>query len=272
MYKSIKTVFDKDGNISGSLLSFLESQPGIILFLDYDGTLVPIKQSPALAVLSPEKKDLLKLLVKKKKIKVALVSGRSHQDLKSLIKIPGITLVSNHGFRISTGNLNWVHPELKAFLPSLRKISRLLKEELNLFTGTIVEDKTYTSTVHFRNVEKQFIPALKKVIRESVKKYPVKFSLTKGKKIIEVRPAIEWNKGKAVLKLLSIFRNQSKKYGIIYIGDDKTDEDAFGILNDKAITIRVGRSNNSLAKYFLRNSKEVQLFLNKIESLNSIRS
>lgn len=272
MLKSPKYLFEKNENIWGYLYNIINSHRGIILFLDYDGTLVPIKKTPSLAVLSPTIHELLIRLAKKRNLKLVLVSGRSHSDLKSLVRIQNILMVTNHGFRISSEKITWVHPGLKKMLPSLNKFSLLLKRELNNFSGAVVENKKLTLTVHFRNVENHLMPILKNNIYKLLQKYSNKLITTLGKKVIEVRPKIEWNKGKAVLKVLTMIRNREKKYCVIYIGDDKTDEEAFEILDDKAITIRVGWSNNSHAKYYLKNPREVQLFLNKIESLNSIRS
>ncbi|MHB8904681.1 MAG: trehalose-phosphatase [Melioribacteraceae bacterium] len=265
---SPKSLFDNNGKIPSALLDILESHKGIILFLDYDGTLVPIKQTPSLAVLPKSMNELLNRLANKRKIKTVLISGRSHSDLKSLIHIQNIMIVSNHGFRISAKKTNWVHHKLNKYLPSLKKIARSIKKELNNFAGALVEDKELTLTVHFRKVENHSVPSLKKIIFGLVHKHPDKFITTLGKKVIEVRPNIDWHKGKAVLKILTMFRNHNKKYSVIYIGDDKTDEDAFEVLHD-AITIRVGHKNNSLAKYYLNNIREVQLFLNKIESLKA---
>ena len=82
--------------------------------------------------------------------------------------------------------------------------------------------------------------------------------------VLEVRPAMDWNKGKAVLYLLG-----KKKALPVYIGDDVTDIDAFRAVKGKGASIFVGSSRRNVgADYFLRDTKEVELFLRKLVSLS----
>jgi trehalose 6-phosphate phosphatase len=265
-YKSPKYLFDKGIKISSILKT---AKNGIILFLDYDGTLVPIKRIPSLAVLPQDMFDLLDRLCRKSKIRLVIVTGREHSDIKNLLPVRNIMIVSNHGFRISDKSIKWIHPELKIILPSLKKIYGLLNIILKDISGILIENKKLTLSVHFRNVANSLVPGIRKIINEIVQKFPDKLILTKGKKVIEVRPNIDWNKGKAVLKVLDLIQNNINKKSIIYIGDDKTDEDAFGILKKCAVTIRVGSSKYSLANYYVKDTAEVQIFLNKIDMINN---
>ena len=267
-----KYLFKQHERIWTQLYKTIKSHHRIILFLDYDGTLVSIKKTPSLAILPYTIREQLQRLAEQHNLSLVLITGRSHSDIKNLVRIKNITIVSNHGYQISIGKKKWIHPEVKSFLPLLKKISQSLMESLKPFPETLVEDKEITLTVHFRNEEKRSVPLVKKIVSKVVQTYSKSFKTTTGKKIIEVRPNIEWNKGRAVLKVLTMLRFQKNKYTIVYIGDDKTDEDAFKMLRHKAITIRVGRSRNSQAEYYLRNPHEVQEFLDKIELMNSRRS
>ena len=236
----------------------------IILFLDYDGTLVPIKKTPQLAVLPQSTLMILKHLTKNKRLKLVIVSGRSHSDLKRLIRISKITIISNHGFEISGNNIKWINPGIKKILPSLKMITKTLKKEFKNIEGTIIENKKLTITVHFRNVKPRSIFRIKKIVDAIVQEHSGELISTLGKKIIEVRPNIDWNKGHAVVKILTHFQKKKTNDVAIYIGDDKTDEDAFFYLNQNAITIRVGKSKNTLAKYHVKNTREVNMLLNEI--------
>jgi len=94
-----------------------------------------------------------------------------------------------------------------------------------------------------------------------------KVVLAEGKKVWEIRPPTEWNKGRTVLWLLgSVARSSEKSVLPVYLGDDVTDEDAFGVLKNDGITIRVTdvSSAPSKAKYRLRSPDEAYGFLNKI--------
>ncbi len=272
IFKTPKYLFGKNGKISERLCNSIGSGNRIILLLDYDGTLVPIKKTPSQAVLPKATLDLLRHLNKKSNVKLVVVTGRAHSDIKNLLPLRKILIVSNHGFQISGEEIKWLHPELIKDIPYLKDIYKSLKKELKNISGIMVEDKKLTLTIHFRSVENRSISVIRKTTDKIMQKYPSKFILTKGKKIFEVRPNINWNKGKAVQKILEMILNQKNKPNIIYIGDDKTDEDAFRILSNNAITIRVGRSKVSFAKFYVNNTHDVKVFLNKIDSLTSIRS
>jgi len=243
----------------------------IVLFLDYDGTLVPIKKHPALAIISIKQINILKSLTKRFNVIPILVSGREYSNIKKLVPIKNLIIASNHGFRITNGRENWIHPKVKALVPEIKKILRTLKSKLKSFPGAMVEDKKITITVHYRNAKISSVPAIKEIVEEIIKPGSPKLKLTEGKKIFEIRPNIHWNKGEAVTRILKIERLRKKKGIIVYIGDDKTDEDAFKKLDGRGITIRVGYSGNSSAKYFVKSTNEVQKFLETIESVNNIK-
>ncbi len=92
--------------------------------------------------------------------------------------------------------------------------------------------------------------------------------VTQGKKVFEVRPNVEWDKGKAALRIIELV-DPKKELMPFYIGDDRTDEDAFLALGDKGITILVsGELKESHAKFFLKNVREVETFLRKLIGKN----
>ena len=93
--------------------------------------------------------------------------------------------------------------------------------------------------------------------------YPGKLLLSSGKKVIELRPNLCWNKGDAAAKAVELF-GRDKRPLVIYAGDDATDEDAFRALARRAVTIRVGRKGNTRAKYYLRSTKEMMAMLKEL--------
>lgn len=245
----------------------------IILCTDYDGTLVKIKKTPSLAILSKPRFELLKRLADNSNINLVIVSGRSHNSLNSLVPIKNVTIISNHGFRISSAQFNWIHPGVSKIFNTMRRVYPILKCELNIFEGVFVEDKEITLTLHYRNVNSNLIRGIKTKVNEIIKQYSKNLKITTGKKILEIRPDIAWNKGLAVNKFLAGNQLEKDKNLIIYIGDDKTDEDAFGILHDKALTIKVGKSKNTSAGYYLLNVNDVYKLLKLMETIrnNGIR-
>ena len=249
----------------------LRTAPHCILFLDYDGTLVPICKEPTLARLSSETKRLLKDLSSKPFLSVGVISGRSLGEIRKMVGVRDIFYGGNHGFEIFFKNRVWTHPELEGFTPRLKKVVRELRNSTRGIKGIIVEDKKFTASIHYRNVTAQSPSSILAIITEVLAPYPDAFTVARGKKVFEIRPLVEWDKGKAVERLTELLSIKSKLIRI-YIGDDQTDEDAFRVLGKSDITIRVGAKKGSRARYYLRGSGEVVTFLKMLHEESGGRS
>jgi trehalose 6-phosphate phosphatase len=243
----------------------------VMLFLDYDGTLVPIAAAPDKAVISKEARDLLNELSKNRGCTVAVISGRSLKDIKSAVGLKNIIYSGNHGLEIDGPKLKFKSVVPSGFKEIVRKIKLDLIERLAHVKGVLLEDKGYTLGVHYRLVNKEDTHLVKTAFHEAVIYYLAgnKIKINKGKMMLEVRPPMEWNKGKVVLWLLARQEFALKDSGIfpIYIGDDVTDEDAFAALKNKGMTVFVGSSGKSGARYYLKGHKEVLKLLRKVLEL-----
>lgn len=237
---------------------------GAILLLDYDGTLSPIVQAPELAVLPADTAALLRSL--SKFFKVAVISGRSLINVKKLVGLKGIYYAGNHGLEIDGPGAKLIRHEAKLARPVITEICEKLQEGVRGIKGAIVEDKGLTASVHFRLVKGEGLRRLKSIFRDTVEPF-VNTGLvrvTSGKKVFEIRPNVDWNKGKAAVWIINSV-DPNGKLVPIYIGDDRTDEDAFLALKKKGITILVTKNpRKSNAKFFLRNVGEVKIFLRKL--------
>lgn len=226
----------------------------IFLFLDYDGTVTPIVDSPDKAILSEEMRSLIIRL--KEIIPVAIVSGRTLHDIKQRVNIEKMIYAGNHGAEIWDGNKLVVGQQLSDSKKALKKIIRELKEALSCVQGVMVEDKGVTASIHFRMVNTQNLGRLFDIFWSIADSYKGLFRITSGKKVFEIRPYGIWNKGDAVKW---IWKNFGKKRFPIYVGDDTTDEDAFKVIKGKGIGICVGRSPE--ADYYLETQEEVRMLL-----------
>ncbi len=240
------------------ILEKLKGRKNIFLFLDYDGTIVPIKKKPQLAKLHPKRRELLKRI--SKRIPLAVVSGRSLQEIKNLLKIKKIPLIGNHGLEIWCKGKAWIHPMAIKTKNILGKKLKRIEEKVSHLRGVIVEDKGLSGSIHYRLLKPEFYENLKSIVEEEVGKSGGKLKIRKGKKVIEIRPNINWDKGKGINKLISLM-NLKRNFLKIYIGDDETDEDAFRVLGEREITVLVGRKKDSFAKFRLKNVEEVWAFL-----------
>lgn len=243
------------------ILKKLEGIRNIILFLDYDGTIVPIKKKPELARLNPMRRNLLKKIAMK--IPVSVISGRALSEIKELVKLKGISLIGNHGYEILCKGKLWLHPEAIKLKKILRKTLKRIELRSKNLKDVLIEDKGLSGSVHFRLLKSELKEKIKKIVEEEVKKADGKMEIRKGKKVLEIRPKIDWDKGKGVEKLLSL-SDVKDDFLKIYIGDDETDEDAFKIFGDRDIAILVGRRKNSSAKFRLKNVNEVWNFLKEL--------
>ena len=236
----------------------------IYLFLDYDGTLTPIVARPELANLPRNVKSLLLKLIRNPVISIAIISGRSIKQLKQKIKIKDIVLAGNHGLEIELPTLKFIHPLAKKCRPSLKQIKDKLIRIARPVKGTFVEDKELTLSIHFRLAKEKDIKKLKQHIYTAINPYirHKRIKVTHGKKVLEIRPPVRWDKGSLAGYLLRIKKSKARKALPIYIGDDKTDESAFRVLRKKGITVFVGRPNAaSNAEYYVKNTEEVFKFL-----------
>lgn len=230
----------------------------LILLLDYDGTLTPIVSRPELAVLSDDMRNVLKRIAKR--YPLAIISGRSLDDVRDMVNVDGIYYAGNHGFEI-TNDVKLVNPDAEKIKPVINEICRKMQKRLIHIKGSIVENKGLTASVHYRMVSNDDFIELEKIFDEVAASYVKdrKIRITKGKKVFEIRPNIEWDKGKAVEFVIDAI---GKKGTPVYIGDDRTDEDAFTILKDKGITVLVSEKiKETNAEYYLRNVDEVKIFL-----------
>lgn len=234
------------------------------LFCDFDGTLARIARTPELAHLEKKNHDILRNLATNKKFRIAVISGRSIEQLKGMVHIDRLYYAGNHGLEISGPLLDFRHSGAVRRIKLLKIIASELQSSLKSVPGVIVEDKGLTVSVHYRRVK----PSLRRIVVKTVEKTAAGYDglkLTTGKMIVEVRPRVKWHKGLAALKLLNAL---GKRGNVIYIGDDTTDEDAFRSLKGN-ITIRVMHKRvKTSARYYLRTVGEVWRFIGLLSRIN----
>ncbi|MCG8431225.1 MAG: trehalose-phosphatase [Candidatus Omnitrophica bacterium] len=236
----------------------------LVLFLDYDGTLTPIVDKPEKAVIPAHTRKILKELVACGAGTVAVVSGRALADVKRAVGVNGIIYAGAHGMELSGPKLKFQKQVPPAYKKVYAALKSRLHEGLKKFKGAFVEDKGTVLTVHYRLLNRRRETKLKTFFRETVLPHVAagQVCVKTGKKVLEVKPAMEWDKGKVVLWLLARKRFSSRHALLpVYIGDDVTDEDAFKALGSKGLTIFVGTRRKSHAAYYLKSYAEVQVFL-----------
>jgi trehalose 6-phosphate phosphatase len=221
-----------------------------ILFIDYDGTLAPIAGRPESAHMPLDVRRALMKAVRHPAWTVSIVSGRRLEDVRSRVGVPNLVYAGNHGFEIEFPfQPKFVHPAAKIARPLIRDICDRIRLETAHLPGVLVEDKFYTMSLHTRLAsptnERRAHLALMHAARLPLRRKEI--VIRRGKKVLEVRPAARWDKGKAVATIMEAVEAPVLP---VYLGDDNTDEDAFRALRHGGVTIRVGKGETN-AQFFI---------------------
>lgn len=233
----------------------------LAVFLDYDGTLTPIVSRPDQAVLTDSTRAILRTLAAK--IPVAILSGRELKDVRERVDIDRIVYAGSHGFDIA-GPRGLRRQEATEFLPALDVAEKELREKLAGIAGALLERKRFSIAAHYRNVNESDVPKVERAVNEVATRHR-ELGRMDGKKVYELLPGIDWDKGRAVLWLLETPGLERAKVHPIYIGDDRTDEDAFRALGQRGVGILVSEEPRpTAASYSLKDPTEVEGFLREL--------
>ncbi|XP_057489826.1 probable trehalose-phosphate phosphatase D isoform X1 [Actinidia eriantha] len=276
----------------------------IVMFLDYDGTLSPIVEDPDRAFMTHEMREAVRDAAKY--FPTAIVTGRCRAKVSSFVRLSQLYYAGSHGMdikgpakgnkyrKVSTnrltnlinqkqffkkfvfsdeffgliqGNQAVLFQPAREFLPMIDEVYKALLEKTKSTPGAKVENNKFCVSVHFRCVDEKSWNALAEQVRSVLNDYP-KLRLTQGRKVLEIRPTIKWDKGKALEFLLeSLGYANSDEVFPVYIGDDRTDEDAFKVLRDRGQGFGILVSNipkETNASYSLQEPSEVMYFLRRL--------
>lgn len=252
----------------------LKATEHALLLCDYDGTLVPIVERPELATLPERVRQLLREIARQRQFTIGIISGRGLTDLKEKVSIKGIIYAGNHGLEIEGPGLGFVNPVAEEMRPVFRLIHGVLDKAMAPIRGVFVENKGLTISVHYRMAEESKAEEVGNIFERVIAtaRSLGKVRITSGKKVYEVRPGVDWDKGKAIALLISRYGKSKTEKGLlpIFLGDDTTDEDGFKIIEKHdGISIFVGEeAKNSAARYYLKSPAEVEEFLGLLLQLN----
>lgn len=237
-----------------------------VVFLDFDGTLAPIVERPQDAAIPDATRRAVERLARR--VPVAVISGRGLDDVAGRVALPHLHYAGSHGFEIQSPSAGG-EPERRGFgdpfQPLIEEASRALHEDLAGVPGAQVEPKGRTVAVHYRRVAAADRPRVEEAVERVVERQP-KLARHGGKKVYEIRPALDWHKGRAVTWLLDRLDPGSPDALPIYVGDDVTDEDAFAELEEHGgVGIAVlDAPRPTRAAWSLRDPNEVRRFLERL--------
>lgn len=246
----------------------LKSAEHIILLSDFDGTLTPIVERPELAYLPERTKRLLQDLTRRQHYTVGIISGRALGDLKDRVGLKGIVYAGNYGMEIESPWFSFVTPAAEESKPLLHSLCQELSLALGAIKGVIVENKGLSFSVHYRQVAESQSDQVRSIVGQVTRTARMRgeIQITSGKKVYEVRPALDWDKGKVVDLLFQKKRGEKEKVLPLFLGDDLSDEEGFKAIDKYGgIAIFIGEEGGQYgAHYFLRSPAEVDEFLEKL--------
>lgn len=245
-----------------SLLRTFEQTNRRLLLLDYDGTLVPFSKTPAAAAPDDNLIQLLEQLSKDDRNEIYIISGRDGASLEKWFSRLPVNLVAEHGASMRLKDQEWVHADKldQSWKPVFRPILEMYAQRS---PGSFIEEKNHTLVWHYRNVHKElgFIRSRELLdnLQHMIRNSPLR--IIDGNKVIEIRLA-GIDKGAIAQRIV-----EKEAYDfILAMGDDRTDEDMFAALGDKATTIKIG-AGHTQAQYYLLDNAEVLQFLQMFAEL-----
>ncbi len=242
-----------------------ERQPAV--FYDFDGTLSEIVEDPDSARLVDGAAEALTSL--SAACPVAILSGRDLADVRERIGLPGLWYAGSHGFELTgPDGTHHQNPEAAASIPVLAGAAADLADQLGHIPGVVVEDKRFGVAVHYRNAARDRVGEVAAAVRTAGQRTALR--VTTGREVIELRPNIDWDKGKTLRWVLDYIRDNEGAGPLlpIYLGDDITDEDAFDAVDDDGIAILVRHSDDgdraTAARYALDDPGRVREFTERL--------
>lgn len=243
----------------------VSSTPRRLLGLDYDGTLAPFDPDRMKAEPLEGVRDLIREINKSSGTRIAIFSGRPVAEIQKLLDQPDITIVGSHGHEVYEPGR-----DVEEFQPTpIQKIGleRGIEIAREFDPGENLEVKIASVAMHTRPLPEEKTKEIEDALYDKWSDIGDAHQLEcrRFNGGVELRCS-GWDKGSALLRIVRIERP-----GItVYVGDDDTDEDAFEVVRDMGVGIRIGdKDSPTLAQAFLPGPQAVVDFLDKWKSVTS---
>jgi trehalose 6-phosphate phosphatase len=227
----------------------------VLLAFDFDGTLAPIVASRDQARMRARTRTLLEQVCHR--YPCVVISGRGRQDVaRRLSGLPLLHIIGNHGLEPGEHLPNFEH--------EIAEVRPQLAAALDGCSGVDIEDKRFSLAIHYRRSRRK--KDARCAIHQAVARLTLPMRIGDGKLVVNVIPARAPHKGDALIHLRALEGTDTA----IYVGDDETDEDVFELDQPgRLLSIRVGRSASTAARYYLRDQQEIDPLLAHMAKLRA---
>jgi trehalose-phosphatase len=254
-----------------NLLSCLVQRKPILLCLDYDGTISEIAAEPHMArPVSGALEALRSLAAYRGRVTTALITGRTVEDLRSLLPLPrGVIVAGVHGLQLTdeTGKTE-LACGTEECREDLQRARLWLEQHLPANSGFIVEDKGVALTLHYRQAAVPLAHQVRDPFEQFISHRTASLRARHGKMVIEALP-LTATKATAVRTL---WHRVGPEFEPVYFGDDLADEDAFSELAADGISVLVGEPRRSAARYRVNGPSVVVQLLNALAATLETRT
>jgi trehalose 6-phosphate phosphatase len=196
----------------------------VALLFDYDGTLAPIRPTPAQAVLPPAARRGLQRLAASERVTVGVVSGRALADVRGMVGLDGVYYAGTSGLELDLLGRRLTPPELDLARAPLDQLAGRLDAVAAGFGGAWLEQKPFGLTLHYRAVDPALVPGLRRAAVEAMRPWAGRVRVEDVTLGIEVVPEVGWDKGTAVREILTDAADDPFP---VYAGDSVNDVPAF---------------------------------------------
>jgi trehalose 6-phosphate synthase len=244
------------------LADTLKRADGLFVMSDFDGTVADIVDDPEEAEIRDRARECLEATAAHPRAEVAIVSGRAVDDVRERAAVEDAYFAGNHGLELHDGDERSVHSSAHQVQKVLPVVSNVVEREFADDNGVFVEDKGITATVHYRQADcdgEDVRDAVDAALAEHDEYDALR--VTEGKKVVELRPDVDWGKGATVELLRERFTPEDEEWLMVYVGDDTTDEAAFEVLDGDGVAVAVGSDRDATAApYVVSDPREVTDF------------
>ena len=245
----------------------------LILMLDIDGTLCDIATRAGDACIPEAALESLRTLGARQSegVYVVYVTGRAVRDARRMLDVAGAAIYGNHGMERSKAVWELERSAVDDAAEKrsaqqggneLRTAATELSSLASDFPGTSLEDKQFTLSFHYREMDAGRLPELNRRIVQIVERHGLR--ITGGKCVFNVVPPDAPTKADAVREIVRHIAGDAPAPSLLFVGDDITDEDGFRALRDVdgAVTVRVGNMDaTSAARYSMDGPAQVHELL-----------
>jgi trehalose-phosphatase len=214
----------------------------LLLLTDFDGTLADLAPRPGQAFAADSVRAEADAISRLESVTFGVVSGRRLADVRTRVGPAAEFVAGLHGLEIEGPGVEFHHQALRDVAPVLRRILQAAERDLAWCPGLLLEDKTYALTCHVRlappDLAERALDEFEAIAEPEIVAHVLK--TLPGAAALELLPSVDWHKGRAVEWIRSSVQSRVGDLVVVYLGDDRTDEDAFQSLGDDDLAVGVG--------------------------------